>query len=204
MISNDPFLKRRITYSHILWNNAFSQDELFNIQNICEKEEFNKAITVGKGEDCEDHRRSKVKFFDRNEDNFWIFDRFNNVIDSINNRFYNFDLYGYKNFQYTIYDSCEKGEYDWHKDTILGDNLGGMDNEGTRKLSAVMLLSEPQIDFSGGEFQLNLGMEKDPVTPTLNKGDIIVFPSFLIHRVKPVHLGIRKSIVIWVEGPKFV
>jgi PKHD-type hydroxylase len=204
MISNDPFLKRRITYSHILWNNAFSQDELFNIQNICEKEELNKAKTVGKGEDCEEHRRSKVKFFDRNGDNFWIFDRFNNIIDSINNQFYNFDLYGYKSFQYTIYDSHEKGEYNWHKDTILGDNLGGMDNQGTRKLSVVMLLSEPQIDFSGGEFQLNLGMEKDPVTPTLNKGDIIVFPSFLIHRVKPVHLGIRKSIVIWVEGPKFV
>jgi len=203
MITNDPFLKRRITHSCIIWNNAFSQEELSNIQNLCEKEEFNKVTTVGKGEDCEEHRRSKVKFFDRNEDNFWIFDRFNNVIDSINNKFYDFDLYGYKSFQYTIYDSREKGEYNWHQDIILGDYLDGMDNQGTRKLSVVMLLSEPQIDFSGGEFHLNLGMEKDPITPTLNKGDIIAFPSFLIHIVKPVLLGVRKSIVIWVEGPKF-
>jgi PKHD-type hydroxylase len=203
MIINDPFLKRRITHSHILWNNSFTNEELSNIQNLCEKEEFDKAITVGKGEDCEDHRRSKVKFFDRNENNFWIFDKFNTVIDSINNRFYDFDLYGYKNFQYTIYDSSNNGMYDWHKDTILGNNLGGMEIGSTRKLSLVMLLSQPYEEFTGGEFQLNLGMEKDALTPTLNKGDIIAFPSFLIHRVKPVLLGVRKSIVIWVEGPKF-
>jgi len=203
MIINDPFLKRRITHSHILWNNSFTNEELSNIQNLCEKEEFDKAITVGKGEDCEDHRRSKVKFFDRNENNFWIFDRFNTVIDSINNQFYDFELYGYRNFQYTIYDSSNNGMYDWHADTVLGNNLGGMEIGSTRKLSFVMLLSQPYEEFTGGEFQLNLGMEKDALTPTLNKGDIIVFPSFLIHRVKPVLLGIRKSIVIWVEGPKF-
>jgi PKHD-type hydroxylase len=203
MISNDPFLKRRITHSFITWNNAFSEEELSNIQNLCEKEEFNKAVTVGKSEDCEEHRRSKVKFFDRNEDNFWVFDRFNTVIDSINNQFYDFELYGYRNFQYTVYDSSNNGMYDWHADIILGNNLGGMEIGSTRKLSLVMLLSQPYEEFTGGEFQLNLGMEKDALTPTLNKGDIIVFPSFLIHRVKPVLLGVRKSIVIWVEGPKF-
>jgi PKHD-type hydroxylase len=203
MISNDTILKRRIIYNYILWNNAFTQEELSNIQILCEKEDFNKAKTVGKGEDCEDHRRSKVKFFDRNEDNFWIFDRFNNVIDSINNQFYDFDLYGYNSFQYTIYDSSNNGMYDWHMDTIFGKMPDEMLSHSTRKLSVVMLLSQPYEEFTGGEFQLNLGMEKDALTPTLNKGDIIVFPSFMIHRVKPVLLGVRKSIVIWVEGPKF-
>jgi len=37
----------------------------------------------------------------------------------------------------------------------------------------------------------------------MKKGDIIVFPSFMVHRVKPVTKGTRKSIVIWVLGPKF-
>lgn len=203
MISNDPFLKRRIIHSFITWNNSFNIDELSNIQNLCEKENFDKATTVGKGEKCEEQRRSKVKFFERNEDNFWIFDRFNGVIDSINNQFYDFDLYGYKSFQYTIYDSLNNGMYDWHADTILGNVPDNMQSGSTRKLSLVMLLSQPYEEFTGGEFQLNFGMEKDPVTPTLNKGDIIAFPSFMIHRVKPVLLGIRKSIVIWVEGPKF-
>ena len=153
--------------------------------------------------ECEDHRRSKVKFFDKNDDNFWIFDRFNNVINSINNQFYDFDLYGYNSFQYTIYDSSNNGMYEWHMDTILGSVPDDMSSSSTRKLSVVMLLSQHYEEFTGGEFQLNLGMEKDPITPKLNKGDIIAFPSFLIHRVKPVLLGVRKSLVIWVEGPKF-
>jgi PKHD-type hydroxylase len=203
MISNNPILKRRITHSHILWNNAFTNDEVLKIQNLCEKDGFDKAMTVGKGEDCEDHRRSKVKFFDRNENNFWIFDRFNNVIDSINNQFYDFDLYGYNSFQYTIYDSSNNGMYEWHIDSILGSVPDDMLSNSTRKLSLVMLLSQPYEEFTGGEFQINPGIEKYAITPTFNKGDIIVFPSFMIHRVKPVLLGIRKSIVIWVEGPKF-
>jgi PKHD-type hydroxylase len=203
MISNDPFFKRRITHNYVSWSNTFSDQEITNIQNLCEKEEFDKAATVDKGEDCDNHRRSKVKFFDKNEDNFWIFDKFNNVIDTINNQFYDFDLYGYKNFQYTIYDSSNNGMYDWHMDTILSKVPNDMLSGSTRKLSLVMLLSQPYEEFTGGEFQFNGSMEKYAITPTFNKGDIIVFPSFMIHRVKPVLLGIRKSIVIWVEGPKF-
>ena len=37
-----------------------------------------------------------------------------------------------------------------------------------------------------------------------NQGDMIVFPSYLWHRVKPVTKGTRKSLVIWFIGPPFV
>ena len=202
-INNDPTLFRRVTYSHILWHNTFTEEELLDITKLCEKEELGSATTVGKGEDCLEHRRSKVKFYDRNDDNYWIFDRFNNVIERINDTYYGFDLFGYESFQYTVYDGSDNGMYEWHKDTILGDQLDNMWAESTRKLTLVMLLAEPIKEFTGGEFQLNMGLEANPLTPNLQKGDIIAFPSFLIHRVKPVHLGTRKSIVIWVEGPKF-
>jgi PKHD-type hydroxylase len=32
---------------------------------------------------------------------------------------------------------------------------------------------------------------------------MIIFPSFMIHRVAPVTKGKRKSVVVWVTGPKF-
>ena len=204
MISNDPLLKRRITHSFVDWLCAFTDDEIEKIKMDCEKEELKKAKVVSEGENRDnDHRKSQLNFFSINDSNRWIFDRFNTVIESINNQFYDFDLYGYKSFQYTVYDSSYKGEYNWHMDTILGDQIGEMRSGSTRKLTLVMLLSEPTVDFSGGEFQLNLSLESRPIVPKLKKGTIIVFPSFLIHRVTPVHLGIRKSIVIWVEGPKF-
>ena len=47
----------------------------------------------------------------------------------------------------------------------------------------------------------------EPLTPrtyakeALEKGSVIVFPSFHRHRVTPVTSGIRHSLVTWVEGP---
>jgi len=37
----------------------------------------------------------------------------------------------------------------------------------------------------------------------LSKGSIIVFPSFLWHRVKPVTKGTRYSLVVWNLGYPF-
>ena len=38
---------------------------------------------------------------------------------------------------------------------------------------------------------------------TLSKGSIIVFPSFVWHRVKPVTSGTRYSLVAWHLGNPF-
>jgi PKHD-type hydroxylase len=34
----------------------------------------------------------------------------------------------------------------------------------------------------------------------LEKGDVIVFPAFLMHRVKPITRGQRKCLVFWTGG----
>jgi PKHD-type hydroxylase len=150
-------------------------------------------------------RKSDVKFIDFANGQGpadWIYYRLNNVIENLNNQFYNFDLNGYETFQYTVYHHHENGRYDFHMDTIMGQNLPD-DMYETRKLSMTFLLNEPGADFEGGDFQINSGQEKDAETVPLNKGRIIMFPSFMIHRVAPVTKGTRKSIVIWVLGPKF-
>lgn len=200
MISNDPYEKRGITYSDVWWEGAFTEEELIKIENYCSQDELKPATTVGDGENCEYVRKSKLNFYKKNELNSWIFDKFNYVIESLNNQFYDFDLYGYNFFQYTVYNSENEGKYDWHMDTILNTSNEGLE-KSTRKLSLVMLLSEPGRDFTGGEFQITMG--SNVKTIDMHKGKIIVFPSFMIHRVIPVLTGIRKSIVIWVEGPKF-
>ena len=35
------------------------------------------------------------------------------------------------------------------------------------------------------------------------KGSVIVFPSFIFHRVRPVLSGIRYSLVLWSVGAPF-
>ena len=54
-------------------------------------------------------------------------------------------------------------------------------------------------DFEGGDFQIS-GL----TTHALEEGSIVVFPSFLEHRVAPVTKGIRYSLVVWFLGPPFI
>lgn len=204
--TNDRALK---THEYVWWNNAFTDEEISYIENFCGKENLEDSATIGSKSKEEDEkiRISKIKFFNRTCDSGWIFDRFNNIISELNESYYNFNLNGYNMFQYTVYDSSHRGKYGWHMDTILGNSLDNVniDDKETRKLTVVMLLNEPNVDFCGGDFQLYTGgdIEKS-MTLELTKGKIICFPSFLIHRVKPVILGVRKSVVIWVTGPKFI
>jgi len=146
-------------------------------------------------------RSSKIAFHHPNPDTMWIFERMNAVIEQLNVNYFNFDINGYNAFQYSEYYAADNGKYDWHMDLYLG-NMPEHDYE-SRKLSLVMLLNEPGEDFTGGEFEMKFSSVDKTEVISLSKGKIIVFPSFLFHRVAPVLTGIRKSIVVWVLGPKF-
>lgn len=208
-LTNDTYQRAAKTHEYVWWNDGFSDSELLDIQRFCERDCLEDSTTIGSAskDEVERVRKSKVKFFQRNTDTAWVFDRFNHIITELNESYYNFNLNGYNSFQYTVYESGVKGKYDWHMDTTLGNSLDAVsfDARETRKLTVVMLLNEPNVDFCGGEFQFYCGGDIDNlITPEMTKGKIICFPSFLIHRVKPVILGVRKSIVIWVTGPKFI
>ena len=73
-----------------------------------------------------------------------------------------------------------------------------------RKLSLVACLSNPK-EFKGGDFEFQFRNNNDPtiITPApelRNKGTIVVFPSFLYHRVTPLIKGTRYSLVMWTRG----
>ena len=201
-ISNTPEERICTTYTWIYWDNAFTQEELIDLEKYCEKEQTQKATIVGSDDinKTEKTRKSKVKFYGKNEQNAWFFNKVNQISQSINESYYNYNLNGYSDFQYTEYHGSESGEYDWHMDMLHGENKFHM----TRKLSLVLCLSDPEKDFVGGEFQINNGNQDEPETILMKKGRMIFFPSYIIHRVKPVTKGIRKTIVIWITGPKFV
>lgn len=214
-IYNNPNERQRMFYPWCYWDGAFTNEEIDKMCEFFTLKGVERGTTVGQRSDSanannvivtqtpnENVRKSNVKFHDRTEETAWIYDRLNWVIESLNNQFYNFDLNGYDTFQYTEYDDHELGRYDFHQDTIMGRNLPS-DMVETRKLSLTLLLNEPGVDFEGGDFQINTGQEKDAESVELKRGRIIVFPSFVIHRVAPVTKGRRKSVVIWVLGPKF-
>ena len=91
-----------------------------------------------------------------------------------------------------------KGEYyNWHVD---GNGIRSAPNSPghVRKISMSILLND---DYTGGELEIKEdgGGSEMPNTT----GTIIVFPSYSLHRVKPVKKGTRYSLVAWLGGPKF-
>jgi len=88
-------------------------------------------------------------------------------------------------------------------DTVLGLDKP-IEMAETRKLSLSLILSDPD-DYEGGDFYIQTG-SPDPeklIKMEQKKGRVLAFPSFMIHGVAPVTKGTRRSIVVWVDGPKF-
>jgi PKHD-type hydroxylase len=117
------------------------------------------------------------------------------------------------NFEWNWSEACQftkykKGQYyDWHCDsweepyTQEGETKGKI-----RKLSVTVSLTDPN-EYKGGELEFdfrNNDPDKKPnikiCSEILPKGSLVVFPSFVWHRVKPVTKGIRYSLVIWSLG----
>lgn len=202
-IYNDPIRRSNVTDTWVYWDDIFNTEELNGIIEFCS----NNDISPGKvfnsdtnGEEVYDKiRTSDVGWYHRTTDTEWIFDRMNMVLQVMNERYYNFDLNGYDSFQYTEYDSLKSGHYDWHMDMHIGQdsNVFG----GTRKLSMSILLND---DFKGGEFMFNVSNQDKPLVIPTKPGRAIIFPSWMLHRVAPVTDGKRRSIVVWVVGPKFI
>jgi PKHD-type hydroxylase len=77
-----------------------------------------------------------------------------------------------------------------------------------RKLSVTVSLEDGNA-YEGGNLEFDLRNREDSKSVILSaeqardKGSIIVFPSFVWHRVTPVTKGTRYSLVIWSVGPPF-
>lgn len=201
-----PKERMGVTYPFVYWDGLFTDEELEKVREYCDSLELTKGSTVGKnGEMDYDNpsRKSDIAWLRPNDENMWIFERFAWVVEKLNDRFYEFNLNGFEAIQYTVYNEDGEQRYDLHMDTILGTDKS-MDLPETRKLSLSMVLSDPS-EYEGGKFQLQTGSPEEDKLMTVEqlKGRVIGFPSFLLHKVSPVTKGTRKSLVIWVEGPKF-
>ena len=125
-----------------------------------------------------------------------VYEELTTLSRSVNDHLWKYCIEGWESFQYAEYRSEERGHYNWHVDTTPRFNGGNV-----RKLTFVVGLSHKH-EYDGGELQLRHMPE--PVKFKLGKGDFVIFPSFLLHRVTPVTRGVRKTLVGWGRGPNFV
>ena len=120
------------------------------------------------------------------------------------------------NFQWDFSESCQftkynKNQYyDWHCDSWEKAYENGDTKGKIRKLSVTVSLSEGGKAYTGGELEFDF-RNNDPDKKTnirkckeiLPKGSLVVFPSFVWHRVCPVKKGSRYSLVVWNLGAPY-
>lgn len=98
----------------------------------------------------------------------------------------------------------EAGHFGWHIDTLTTDEDAVYPELGTgleRKLSVTINLSDPET-YEGGELDFLNGTGQQVSEPRIRtQGSVVVFPSTIGHRVRPVTGGLRYALVGWMVGP---
>jgi PKHD-type hydroxylase len=87
------------------------------------------------------------------------------------------------------------GKFEQHTDTIYGADVADLNTRPVRKLSCITLLNDT---FIGGK--LALWYKGSRYSFPFNAGDVIFFPSYVLHKVDPVESGVRYSLVSWSYG----
>jgi PKHD-type hydroxylase len=139
----------------------------------------------------------------------WIYNEIQPYINMANKSSgWNFDWDYSESCQFTKYKLNQF--YDWHCDSWEKpyDNPNNLNfHKKIRKLSVTCSLSDPK-DYKGGQLEFQFRNNNDPkgtrvCKEIMPRGSIVVFPSFVWHRVKPVTKGTRYSLVIWNVGYPF-
>ena len=168
------------------------------IKNAVDDKFIQSIIDVGKNQKLEEARiggESNTSKNIRSTKISWIMDKTilltlkDKMLEINKSKNWNYDVTDMFPFQYSVYH--ENDHYDWHVDTG-----SAYLKQKERKISFSLILND---NYEGGELEFkdsNKNMSLD-----LNKGDMVTFPSFLEHRVKPVLNGTRISLVGWMLGP---
>lgn len=188
-----------------------AESKLPKISN--KEEQFNRHI-----ENIRDQKKTDIVWTTEQ----WIYDLAWDYMRQANeDSGWKYEIHTAENIQIARY---KKGMfYDWHPDG-KGDHFSAYKSIGdpklhnrVRKLSMSIFLND---DYEGGEFEFatfhhqSEHMEKTwkdrPAPgyqihiPEVKTGSVLIFPSDMWHRVKPITKGIRYTLVVWFLGPPYV
>lgn len=124
----------------------------------------------------------------------WISDLLWTYVRRANEDGFAVDVDNDAEMQFTEYPADQGGHYDWHQD-VHWNGQAARD----RKISVTVQLSDAG-DYEGGDFEFD---EVKTNADFRSKGTVLVFPSYLRHRVLPVTSGTRRSLVAWFFGPRW-
>jgi len=182
-----------------MWAQALDKELCDRIVTECEYYNPEDA-TIGSTNKTQDHqvRRSTVRWVDAKDKNsIFIHDLLMDYATLANRHAFGVEINQLHEIQYTIYNGEQEDFYDWHFDTFWANP-----RQTDRKISITIQLSNPD-EYEGGEFLFEKQHNQPPQSQLKQRGTVLAFVSPIRHCVTPVTKGTRKSLVAWIEGPKW-
>jgi len=209
-------LKERHT-DYVIVRSALSEEHLRFLDDYLKLQTPEPARMKNEGEGADDHER-KIVHEDRNCEVFWFHLRdhlpamqqhFAEILRDVANvewplfkvRKSSGDVVcEWEQTQYTVY-GPKQHFFCWHQDAYAD----GHDQEDARQFALVVMLSKKE-EYGGGAFEMKLPAPSGRKgmflrrSVRLDAGDVVVFPTkTLIHRVRPVTKGLRRTLVFWAN-----
>jgi PKHD-type hydroxylase len=189
------------------------QEQIATTGDVRDKVLKNEKLTDEDIKNVQKTRNSNVVWL--SED--WIYKEIHPFLVSANkNADWNYEWDFSEACQFTKYGVDQ--HYGWHCDSWskpYGDEEPNLNLKGkVRKLSMTISLSDPS-EYEGGNLEFDFRNyskpddEKDRLSRIKEcveirpKGSVVIFPSYVYHRVKPVTKGTRYSLVCWSVGKPF-
>lgn len=188
----DNYIKTNPSLCSVFYfKNAFSKEECNLILETYVNKQY-KIDTIRREELYEISGSYAIK---PDENSTWIYERFEKYSLYINEKAYKFQISGIQGVH--ILEYKENDILDWHIDLI------GKESFTLRKISLAVYLSD-RSEYEGGQIFFDIRENKTPnQTIPMEQGSIVIFPSFLHHKVERITSGIRRSLVCKAYGPPF-
>jgi prenyltransferase beta subunit len=184
-------------YIYWYWNNIFNKSEIKNINSFIDKNfdfyenEKDHAVDLnGKSKKITNVKKiyfKKIKHFLNNFKDIFMYD------SNINFGYQLFGLNDLDQCNLNIYSSKNLGKYDWHTDLSMNPLYD---------IKLTLLINLSQKEYEGGQFYI-FNTNEIEVKELNTPGSAIIFPSFLNHKVMPVTKGERRTLALFLIGPKF-
>ena len=184
--------------SYWYWKNVFSKDQLLELNKFIEDnfDAYEHPDGPAKGKNNRKIKYCDVKLIYYVKVKKFLDDLLNECY-SVNQSEYGFNIwpiYNNRYINYNIYTSKNKGNYGWHLDSLSHDKCSD--------IKFTVLINTSTKKYEGGDLEHYAHdiHRVEEFTP----GSVIMMPSYVLHRVKPVIKGERKTIAIFLHGPKFI
>lgn len=185
-----PIKDHRMRDLYQVWPSALGDEQINRIVELAKAQRAEEATLFSSAEDLQGIRSCSVRWLAEP----WIRALLWPYVQTASEQGFQVAVDGRCEMQMATYRSQHRDHYGWHHD-VKWHGHAPVD----RKISVTVQLTDPG-SYEGGDIEFD---EVSTNADFRSKGTVLLFPSYLRHRVRPVTSGTRRALVAWFSGPRW-